>query len=90
MIAGGRRTLGVMLSQIESQIARLIAEDLSDGEIVRELHIPEQALVRHLLHIFYECKVSSRHELSAYVRSSRSTGPSISHSSGGPRETYHG
>ncbi|WP_460338356.1 helix-turn-helix transcriptional regulator [Actinoallomurus acanthiterrae] len=54
---------GQPLTKRESQIADLIAEGLSNGEIARTLHVTVDTVKKHLTHIFAKTGCASRTQL---------------------------
>jgi DNA-binding NarL/FixJ family response regulator len=63
-----RQTLWNTLSNREEQITRLAAEDWSDDEIARELHLSVRTVQNHLQHAREKLHIHSRHELKYFVR----------------------
>lgn len=71
------RLLG-QLSARETEIARLVAEGLSNPEIADRLFISQRTVTTHLQHIYQRLGVGSRTRLTRYV---------IEHLSSAPRNT---
>lgn len=63
-----RQALWNTLSNREEQITRLAAEDWSDDEIARELHLSVRTVQNHLQHAREKLHIHSRHELKYFVQ----------------------
>ena len=63
-----RQSLWNTLSHREEQIARLAAEDWSDDEIARELHLSVRTVENHFRHAREKLNIHSRHELKYFVQ----------------------
>ena len=59
--------LWMNLTAREKEIARLVAQDKTNGEIARELRISPYTVETHLKHIFHKLKLNSRKQLTRVV-----------------------
>jgi DNA-binding NarL/FixJ family response regulator len=57
-----------VLSSREAEVARLVAERMSNKAIARELGISPRTVSTHLSHIFQRLGIGSRGELADYIR----------------------
>jgi DNA-binding CsgD family transcriptional regulator len=63
-----RQSLWRTLTEREKKVARLAAQDKSDMEIARELHISVRTVESHLYRVYRKLKIRSRHELKYIAR----------------------
>jgi DNA-binding CsgD family transcriptional regulator/tetratricopeptide (TPR) repeat protein len=70
--AGGRVTGAEVLTPRESEVASLVAEGLSNGEIGRRLYISTKTASVHVSNILAKLNMSSRAEIAAWVGRQRS------------------
>ena len=59
------------LTRSERNVAKLVAERLSNGEIGRRLDVSPRTVETHLTHIFRKTPVSNRHELGLAIQYAR-------------------
>ncbi len=63
-----RQSLWNTLSRREEEIARLAAEDSSDDEIARKLHLSVRTVQNHLQHAREKLHIHSRHEFKYFLQ----------------------
>jgi non-specific serine/threonine protein kinase len=62
------------LSARETEVARLVAEGLSNPAIAARLHLSKPTVASHVTHILTKLGCSSRAQMAAWVASQRFTG----------------
>lgn len=65
------RLRGMGLTDREAEVARLVARDLSNKDIGRELYISDGTVKKHITHILEKTGCSGREGLAEMVRSRR-------------------
>ena len=63
-----RQALWKTLTERERKVAHLAAQDKSDMEIARELHISVRTVESHLYRVYRKLNIRSRHELKYITR----------------------
>jgi DNA-binding CsgD family transcriptional regulator len=73
--AGERTARDEVLTPREAEVAALVAEGLSNGEIGRRLYISPKTASVHVSNILAKLGMSSRAEIAAWVADRRSSSP---------------
>lgn len=66
------RLRGMGLTDREAEVARLVAREMSNKDIGRELHISDETVKKHITHILEKTGCDGREGLTQIVRSRKS------------------